>query len=148
MFSRGGVETGSGNVPFHFPAQPPDGDSSLDTLSWRGFLHENPIEIGNGVRRLLRSRRDIPAAIAPRCSSSVETVVASRPHSGFHQNAEKNYMMPTRPHAYQMKISRGPFSYEKSFQYVARYRSSSQGWTAVLYASHSALVTLVKASRT
>ncbi len=25
----------------------------------------------------------------------------------------KNYMMPTRPHAYQMKISRGPFSYEK-----------------------------------
>jgi len=25
----------------------------------------------------------------------------------------KNYMMPTRPQTYQMKISRGPFSYER-----------------------------------
>ncbi|HOD86496.1 MAG TPA: hypothetical protein PLU40_05765, partial [Methanoculleus sp.] len=66
MFSRGRVETGSGNVPFHFPSQPPGWRFPFDTLPWRGFSHENPIEIGNGVRRLLRSRRDIPAAIAPR----------------------------------------------------------------------------------
>ncbi len=37
-------------------------------------------------------------------------------------SSSKNYMMPTRPHAYQMKISRGPFSYEKEMGRLFRHR--------------------------
>jgi len=50
---------------------------------------------------LLRSGYEIKKIDLSHCATDTKDIPA------------KNYMMPARPQTYQMKISRGPFSYEK-----------------------------------